>query len=190
MPDRSPLDSPAIGTAPNDLIQPCFERDPRPARPPPPEVLPAFSMAFSGGGFRATLAALGVVRFMADAGLLDRVRCISSVSGGSVAHGLFARDYRELQAGGFSRESVDELVISPFVNAISTRSLTSELLRNLWRAVGSLTARICSSKPSIDGSTAGCSSSGCPAGADSSSTPPASRPACGSGSNVTSWATG
>ena len=55
-----------------------------------------------------------------------------------MAHGLFARDYRELQAGGFSRESVDELVISPFVNAISTRSLTSELLRNLWRAVGSL----------------------------------------------------
>ena len=139
MADTSPLDSPTIGTAPNDLIQPCAQRDPRPARPPDPEVLPAFSMAFSGGGFRATLAALGLVRFMADAGLLDRVRWVSSVSGGSVAHGLFARDYRELEATGFSRQSVDTLVISPLVDAISSRSLTSELLRNLWRAVGSPT---------------------------------------------------
>jgi NTE family protein len=137
--DTSPLDSPTIGTAPDDLIQPCPERDPRPARPPDPDVLPAFSMAFSGGGFRATLAALGLVRFMADAGLLHRVRWVSSVSGGSVAHGLFARDYRELEATGFSRESVDSLVISPFVDAISSRSLSSELLRNLWRAVGSPT---------------------------------------------------
>lgn len=136
MADTSPLDSPTIGTAPNDLIQPCAERDPIPARPPDPDVLPAFSMAFSGGGFRATLAALGLVRFMADAGLLHRVRWVSSVSGGSVAHGLFARDYRELQSAGFSREAVDRLVISPFVQAISTTSLTSELLKNLWRAVG------------------------------------------------------
>ncbi len=137
--DTSPLDSPTIGTAPNDLIQPCTVKDPQPARPPDPDVLPAFSMAFSGGGFRATLAALGVVRFMADAGLLDRVRWVSSVSGGSVAHGLLARDYAELRTTGFSREAVDRLVISPFVQAISTTSLTSELLRNLWRAMGSLT---------------------------------------------------
>ena len=118
--DTSPLDSPTIGTAPNDLIQPCAREGPQPARPPDPDVLPAFSMAFSGGGFRATLAALGVVRFMADAGLLDRVRWVSSVSGGSVAHGLLARDYAELRATGFSREAVDRLVISPFVQAIST----------------------------------------------------------------------
>ena len=77
MADTSPLDPPTIGTAPNDLIQPCAVRDPRPARPTDPDVLPAFSMAFSGGGFRATLAALGVVRFMADAGLLGRVRWVS-----------------------------------------------------------------------------------------------------------------
>jgi NTE family protein len=136
---RSPLDSPAIGTATNDLIQPCSDRDVRPAVPPPPQALPAFSMAFSGGGFRATLAALGVIRFMADAGLLDRVRYVSSVSGGSIAHGLFARDYAKLEGSGFAREMVDELLVSPFVDAISTRSLTSELIRNLWRAFGSPT---------------------------------------------------
>jgi NTE family protein len=137
--EKSPLDSPAIGTAPNDLIQPCAEREPRPARPPAPDVLPAFSMAFSGGGFRATLAGLGVLRFMADAGLLGRVRYVSSVSGGSVAHGLLARDYPQLRDAGFSREAVDRLVIVPFVEAISSHSLTKELLRNLWRALGGLT---------------------------------------------------
>jgi NTE family protein len=134
--DPSPLDSPAIGTATNDLIQPCAVRDPRPAAPPAPAVFPAFSMAFSGGGFRATLAALGVVRFMAGAGLLDRVRYVSSVSGGSVAHGLFARDYRRLEAATFSMDAVDSFVVSPFIEAISSRSLTSELVRNLWRAIG------------------------------------------------------
>jgi len=137
--DETPLGSPAIGTATNDLIQPCEVEGPRHARPPDPEVLPAFSMAFSGGGFRATLAALGVIRFMADAGLLGRVRYVSSVSGGSVAHGLLARDYTKLEGSNFERDVVDELTIGPFVEAISSRSLTGELLRNLWRVVGSPT---------------------------------------------------
>jgi NTE family protein len=136
---RSPLESPSIGTASNDLIRPCSVTEPRPARPPAPEILPAFSMAFSGGGFRATLAGLGVIRFMADAGLLGRVRYVSSVSGGSIAHGLLARDYTKLEGSGFSREMVDDLVIAPFVEAISTRSLTGDLLRNLWRVIGSPT---------------------------------------------------
>ena len=59
--------------------------------------------------------------------------------GGSIAHGLLARDYPKLEGGGFSREMVDELLVRPFVDAISTRSLTSELVRNLWRAFGSPT---------------------------------------------------
>jgi NTE family protein len=138
-PHPSPLDSPAIGTATNDLIQPCRTRDPRPAEPSPPDVLPAFSMAFSGGGFRATLAALGVVRFMAGAGLLGRVRYVSSVSGGSVAHGLLACDYAELAGAGFAQDRVDTHLITPFVRAISSRSLSSELIRGIWRAIGTPT---------------------------------------------------
>ena len=110
-------------------------KEPQPARPPDPDVLPAFSMAFSGRRLPGDARRLGVVRFMADAGLLDRVRWVSSVSGGSVAHGLLARDYAELRTAGFAREAIDRLVISPFVEAISTTSLTSELLRNLWRAM-------------------------------------------------------
>jgi predicted acylesterase/phospholipase RssA len=41
-------------------------------------------LALSGGGFRATLYHLGVVRFLRDANILTRVSHITSVSGGSI----------------------------------------------------------------------------------------------------------
>src|SRR5210317_804304 len=41
-------------------------------------------LALSGGGFRATLYHLGIVRFLRDAGVLQNVTDIASVSGGSI----------------------------------------------------------------------------------------------------------
>src|SRR5881409_1937373 len=41
-------------------------------------------LALSGGGFRATLYHLGLIRFLRDAGLLQQVTHITSVSGGSI----------------------------------------------------------------------------------------------------------
>src|SRR5205807_610195 len=41
-------------------------------------------LALSGGGFRASLYHLGLLRFLRDAGLLSKVTHITSVSGGSV----------------------------------------------------------------------------------------------------------
>jgi predicted acylesterase/phospholipase RssA len=41
-------------------------------------------LALSGGGFRATLYHLGLIRFLRDAGLLQQVAHITSVSGGSI----------------------------------------------------------------------------------------------------------
>jgi predicted acylesterase/phospholipase RssA len=41
-------------------------------------------LALSGGGFRATLYHLGVIRFLRDAGLLQSISHITSVSGGSI----------------------------------------------------------------------------------------------------------
>jgi predicted acylesterase/phospholipase RssA len=41
-------------------------------------------LALSGGGFRATLFHLGVIRYLYDSGLLSRVQTITSVSGGSI----------------------------------------------------------------------------------------------------------
>src|SRR5262245_55974829 len=41
-------------------------------------------LALSGGGFRASLYHLGLIRFLRDAGLLPQVSHITSVSGGSI----------------------------------------------------------------------------------------------------------
>src|SRR3954470_24161552 len=41
-------------------------------------------LALSGGGFRASLYHLGVVRFLRDGGILPRISHITSVSGGSI----------------------------------------------------------------------------------------------------------
>src|SRR6516165_2437423 len=41
-------------------------------------------LALSGGGFRASLYHLGLVRFLHDAGILPNVTHITSVSGGSI----------------------------------------------------------------------------------------------------------
>lgn len=45
-------------------------------------------IALSGGGYRATVFHLGVLARMAEDGLLEQIRFVSSVSGGSIATGL------------------------------------------------------------------------------------------------------
>ena len=135
---ESTLGTASIGTARNDLISPC-EHVLRATDPPPVEEGTPVALSFSGGGFRATLGALGVLRFAADAGMLERVRYVSSVSGGSVANGLFAHHYETLGSKGFSSEAVDDVLISPFVEKISRESLSKTLLRSIWRIIGSRT---------------------------------------------------
>lgn len=46
---------------------------------------PRIGLALSGGGFRATLFHLGLLRYLRQAGLLTHVKYITSVSGGSIA---------------------------------------------------------------------------------------------------------
>src|SRR3954471_9157641 len=41
-------------------------------------------LALSGGGFRATLYHLGLIRFLRDAGILPQITHVTAVSGGSV----------------------------------------------------------------------------------------------------------
>jgi NTE family protein len=120
LPSRDPvsLSSRALGLPSDRLVVPCLQRGPGPRKPRPAE--PAVGLAFSGGGFRASLAATGVLRFVADAGLLGRVRYVSSVSGGSITNGLFAGAYEQLRASRFAPEQVDELVVRPLVREISS----------------------------------------------------------------------
>lgn len=48
------------------------------------EAHPSIALCLSGGGLRATFFHLGVVRYLADAGLLGSIQSISAVSGGSI----------------------------------------------------------------------------------------------------------
>jgi NTE family protein len=132
---NDPLASPALATASTDLIEPCPVTDPRPAAPAPSQGTP-LALAFSGGGFRASLSCLGVLRFLADTGLLHRVRYASSVSGGSLANGVFAHHYSDLEEHNFTPEALDGIVIEPFVEQISSHSLSKTLIRNGWRLIG------------------------------------------------------
>ncbi len=132
-PDR-PLDSPALGSSLSSLIAPCHDTL-RPASPPAAAGSP-IGVTLSGGGFRATFAGLGVVRYLADVGLLGELRYSSSVSGGSVANGLVATRWPALRARDFSAAAVDELVIAPLAERVVASSLKSKLIRNVWRAAG------------------------------------------------------
>jgi predicted acylesterase/phospholipase RssA len=78
-----------------------------------PQTDEPLGLALSGGGFRATLFHLGVVRALAEAGLLSRVTHITSVSGGSVlaAHlvlnwNAYAESSRAFARAGESERSI------------------------------------------------------------------------------------
>lgn len=135
----SPLASPSSGTATSDLVTMCDQARPARAALPAPPREPGLAVALSGGGFRATLAGLGVLRFLADAGLLAQVRHSSSVSGGSVANGLFACRYPMLRGAGFERDAFDQHIVTPFIRTVSGGSVSRRLLPQAWRLVGSAT---------------------------------------------------
>lgn len=124
-----------IGTKMGDLIARCPTYHSSPKPPIPTQGFP-LAVALSGGGFRATLAGIGVLRFLADAGLLDRLRHLSSVSGGSIANAMLAVHYRELAKRGFSPDAFTELVQEPVLRMVSSHSLTAQLVRNIWRLIG------------------------------------------------------
>ena len=66
-------------------------------------------LALSGGGFRATLFHLGVVRFLRDTHLLQQVNEIASVSGGSILSAHLVLNWK-LYTGSdeeFSRAATD-----------------------------------------------------------------------------------
>jgi predicted acylesterase/phospholipase RssA len=57
--------------------------------------MPRLGLALSGGGLRATLFHLGVVRFLRDAGLLRDVTHVVSVSGGSILGAHLALNWEQ-----------------------------------------------------------------------------------------------
>ena len=69
------------------------------------------ALAFSGGGHRASLFALGVLLYLTEAGKNREVTSVSSVSGGSLTNGFVAQagDYSSLTPNEFERRVVRPL---------------------------------------------------------------------------------
>ena len=132
------LGSSTIGTGLSKLVTPCG-RGPRPAAPAAVGQGTTFGLTLSGGGFRATLAALGAMRYLADAKILANLRYVSSVSGGSIANGVLARHWPAVRAAGFTTEALDHYVIEPVIAEICSSSMKTEILRNSWRVLGPAT---------------------------------------------------
>jgi len=101
-----------------------------------PDRGPQLAVSFSGGGFRASLAGLGMTRALADLGLLGNVRFTSSVSGGSWANALLALNWDDLKERNFETEAVDQLLVEPFVKRITTTSLSRRMTLRLWKVIG------------------------------------------------------
>jgi predicted acylesterase/phospholipase RssA len=77
------------------------------------EAAPPFSLALSGGGFRATLFHLGVIRYLYEQEILHGIDQIASVSGGSVlaAHlVLHWGDYTNYERPDRFKERADQVI--------------------------------------------------------------------------------
>ncbi len=133
--DRTVAQARAAGTSQRHGVEPCPSAL-RATEPEPVADGPTIGLTFSGGGFRATFSALGVIRMLSDAGLLGNVRYVSSVSGGSLANAMLATSWPDLRAKGFSNDAVDTEVIGPLTERVTSSSLKNRLLLNIWRTIG------------------------------------------------------
>ena len=94
----------------------------------------SIGLCLSGGGFRASLYHLGVLRYLAETGQLGNVGAISSVSGGSIIAAYLALRWDVLREHDFSLDAFMNEVYNPF-----TEWVTSANFRNRWLVLCLLT---------------------------------------------------
>ncbi|HEX8054995.1 MAG TPA: patatin-like phospholipase family protein [Thermoleophilaceae bacterium] len=88
----------------------------------------SIGLCFSGGGFRASFYALGIMRYLAEARLLDRVSAISAISGGSIAAAAAADRWTEFQTAGGGVEAFLEKIDGPFRSTVTSKNITRRWL--------------------------------------------------------------
>jgi len=89
---------------------------------------PSIALVLSGGGIRAMVFHLGVLKLLAERGLLERVERISTVSGGSLLVGLI---FQECQLAWPSSEAFLSVIYSSLRSRLCSRSLQWGALRQL-----------------------------------------------------------
>ena len=98
----------------------------------------SIGLCFSGGGFRASFYALGVLRYLAEAGHLNDVVAISAVSGGSIATAATGDKWTKFQAAGGDGAAFLAQIDKPFRDTVMGTNI-----RRKWMlgSVGALIPR-------------------------------------------------
>ena len=94
---------------------------------------PRIALALSGGGFRASIFHLGVLRRLAESGWLTRVDIVSTVSGGSILGAFLALRWQELLRSGGDEAAFMRFIVEPFLGRATQHSFLAEWLRGAWR---------------------------------------------------------
>ena len=87
---------------------------------------PRIALALSGGGFRASLFHLGVLRRLAELGWLNEIDVISCVSGGSLVGAFMTTRWSEMLRKGGDWPAFEEVIVAPFIRVVSTHNFTQE----------------------------------------------------------------
>src|SRR4051812_43442714 len=117
----------------DDKLIPADVRDDEPQSP-----REGVALALSGGGYRAMLFHVGVIRRLNEARLLPKLKRVSSVSGGSITAGVLGLNWKHLdfQAGtaheGTAVNLEEQLVQPP-------RAIASETLDGWSIGLGAIT---------------------------------------------------
>lgn len=83
-------------------------------------------IAMSGGGFRAAVFHLGVLRRIAELGWLPDLDIMSTVSGGSVAGAFAASRWPAVAEDGCDWTALERHIVRPFIELITTRNFIRE----------------------------------------------------------------
>jgi NTE family protein len=93
------------------------------SRDPDGNAKPRIGLCLSGGGFRAALFGLGVLRYLAEAGRLQDVVAVSAVSGGSITAALLADRWPDLERDLFSARAFESHAVGPFLATVTKQNL-------------------------------------------------------------------
>lgn len=92
------------------------------------KVEPGTALCLSGGGYRAMVFHLGAFKRLNEAGLLGKLKRISSVSGGSIAAGVLGLRWKELKfdSNGIA-QNLETLVIDP-IRGLAGKTIDAEAI--------------------------------------------------------------
>lgn len=94
---------------------------------------PATGICLSGGGFRAALYSLGVLRYLAEADVLRRASVVSGVSGGSVATAALGSGLNTAGAHALTDSGFREHIFDPFVAGVTGNDVRRQALAGWLR---------------------------------------------------------